>query len=605
MHKRWFAWIAGRSLFCLLLLGACFADAAESQDTAKFGGDYTGTIGPLVVKVHIVRTADGTLSATLDSPNQGAAGIPCTNVTLNGTVLSFDVPSVNGSFKGTIADHGDAIDGAWTQGNPIALKLGRDTFVAANKPSAVDGIWLGTLNAGGQRLRLQLKVRSDATGRESCEVDSLDQHAYGLPCADVSFVGQAFSFTIPSVKGSWQGTLSTDGNTLTGTWKQLGEAPLNLERQAAAIAASPASAPRYDEAMPPVSAADMHAVLRSDFKDALTSGSLAPKTHAGVSIGVLRNGERSVFAFGTARPDSLFEIGSITKTFTGLMFAQLLEQGKVKLDEPLRELLPPGTVQKPVGDEILLVDLVTQHSGLPRMPDNFKPADRQNPYVDYRAATLYEFLGKIGVQRPASPEFLYSNLGFGVLGQALANRAGVTYPQLLARLVTEPLCMKETVTALSTPQQSRFIEGYTATYQPAHSWEFDVLAGAGAIRSTASDMLIYLDAQLHPEHACKTAAASPAAKSLAASIERTHEPRAEAQPGRRIGFAWMYEPSTGIYLHNGGTGGYSSLAMFDPKEDFAVVVLVNRGPGADGGIVDRLGLHIGQRLRGKRALKIE
>jgi serine-type D-Ala-D-Ala carboxypeptidase/endopeptidase len=116
----------------------------------------------------------------------------------------------------------------------------------------------------------------------------------------------------------------------------------------------------------------MQSMLSRDLQEALKSGALAPATSAGLTIGIVRHGVGRVFAFGTAKPDSIFEIGSITKTFTGLILAQMVEQGLVKLDEPVRALLPADTVAKPQGLEVSLLDLTTQHSGLPRMPDNFK-----------------------------------------------------------------------------------------------------------------------------------------------------------------------------------------------------------------------------------------
>src|SRR4029077_10677427 len=145
---------------------------------------------------------------------------------------------------------------------------------------------------------------------------------------------------------------------------------------------------------------------------------LAPATGGGVVIGVVQRGTRRIFVYGSAKEDSIFEIGSITKTFTGLTLAQMVAQHKVHLDEPVRLLLPPGTVAKPAGAEITLLDLATQQSGLPRMPDNFHPADPQDPYADYRPATLYEVIAKQGVGKPPNTGFNYSNLGLGLLGQA-------------------------------------------------------------------------------------------------------------------------------------------------------------------------------------------
>ena len=121
----------------------------------------------------------------------------------------------------------------------------------------------------------------------------------------------------------------------------------------------------------------------------------------------------------------------VLATMASVWWFALKPKRKVKLDEPVRELLPPGTVAKPDGAEIRLFDLATQRSGLPRLPDNFAPADRDNPYADYGAANLYAFLLKHGVALPANAQYLYSNLGFGLLGQALSDRAGLPYPELL------------------------------------------------------------------------------------------------------------------------------------------------------------------------------
>jgi CubicO group peptidase (beta-lactamase class C family) len=587
----------------LLALVAWAPPSVPAQQTPAIAGDYAGTLGPLHVKLHLKVDAAGAITGTLDSTDQGAMGIPCADFHLDRQALAFTVPAVNGKWKGTVSTDGAALTGTWDQGAPQPLNFARDTFVPAAKPSPVDGLWSGMLEAGGQTLRIQLHVKSDAAGKEFCAFDSLDQHAMGLECSKVVFAAPNFSFSVPAVNGIWAGKLSADGNTLTGAWNQGSPMPLNFKRQQTAIAAAPIPAPSYDPALPPVSAADLESVLDKDLAEAIKSGQLAPGTGAGVSIGVVEHGVRRVFSYGEARPDSIFEIGSITKTFTGLVLSQLVEQGKVKLDEPVRELLPPGTVSKPAGDEITLLDIATQHSGLPRLPDNFKPADSSNPYADYRAANLYEFLAKHGVAKPAAPGFLYSNLGFGLLGQALAVRSGLSYPALLKEQVIDPLGLKDTTVSLTPEQLARFIPGHGADHRQAHAWDQDALAGAGAIRSTAGDMLTYLEANLHPE-ALKPAGSSPAAATLSAALARQHELRADAMPGTRIALAWLFVTESGSYWHNGATGGYSSFAFFNPQGDYAAVVLLNTSIGGNGSFADRLGLHIGQRLAGKPAISL-
>lgn len=309
-------------------------------------------------------------------------------------------------------------------------------------------------------------------------------------------------------------------------------------------------------------------------------------------LGAVKGGVRAVAAFGTAKADSIFEIGSISKNFTGLLLARMVAKGEVKYDEPVRQLLPEGTVAKPEGSEITLLDLATQHSGLPRMPDNFRPANPNNPYADYRAENLYAYIGKHGVAKTAAPAFLYSNVGLGLLGQALANRAGKDYPALLQQEIAQPLGLKDTVIALSPEQEARFIPGHDADHRPAHAWDLVAFAGAGAIRSTAAEMLTYLEAQLHPDK-------FPV---LATAVAQTHELRADADAGMRVGLAWLYVTKDGYYWHNGGTGGYSSYAFFDPKHDCAGVVLFNTTVGNS--FADLLGAHVRQRLIGEPAVAV-
>jgi CubicO group peptidase (beta-lactamase class C family) len=596
---------------CFLVVGLVGLASlhALAQASAAIGGDYAGVLGgALHVKLHIKADASGTITGTLDSTDQGAIGIPCADFHLDGQALTFSVPAVHGTWKGTVT--ADGLAGTWDQGTPQPLNFTRDQsgatekpFVAASKPSAVDGIWLGTLAAGGNTLRIQLHVKSDAVGREFCTNDSLDQGAMGLECAKVAFAAPDFSFEVPIVHGSWNGRLSADGNTLAGTWSQGQPMALNFTRQTKELTAAPIAPPQYDAAIPAVSAADLQAVMDKDLADALKTGELAASTGAGVSIAVVEHGVSRVFSYGAAKPDSIFEIGSITKTFTGLILSQLVEQGKIKLDEPVRELLPPNTVAKPAGEEITLLDLATQHSGLPRMPDNFKPADQANPYADYGAANLYAFLAKQTVAKPANAGFLYSNLGFGLLGQALAVRAGMPYPELLKKEVTGPLGLGDTTVALTAEQLARFIPGHSADHKPAHAWDLDAFAGAGAIRSTAGDMLSYLEANLHPE-GVKPESDSAAAKTLAAALIQQHELRADAMPGTRIALAWLFEAETGNYWHNGGTGGYSSYAFFNPKGNYAAVVLLNTTLGQMGSFADRVGQHISERLAGKPAIAL-
>ena len=603
---RWRAALSRIFLF-LVMLPAIPASNLFAQQKPDIAGDYSGVLGPLHLKLHIAAAADGALSGTLDSPDQGSNGIPCSDFQYDGKSLSFAVPAVHGTWKGTVDESGQTLNGTWSQGTAMPLVFTREqAFAAAAKPSPVDGIWLAKIDEDSETLRLQIQVKSDAAGKEYCTFDSLDQDVTGIACADVDFTGNKFSFAIAAAHAQWSGTLSADGNTLTGTWTQGTTRPMNFERQATAITLPPVPPPANQAAIAAVDLAQLKPLLDKDLAEALKSGSMAPATHVGVTIGVIDHGKRQVFSYGIAKDDSIFEIGSITKTFTGLILSQLVEQGKVTFNEPVRALLPEGTVAKPAsGEEITLLDLATQHSGLPRLPDNFKPANNKNPYVDYTADDMYAYLKKQGVAKPATTDFLYSNFGFGLLGQALSNRAGVPYAQLLHDEITGPLGMTDTGIALSAAQQSRFISGHDGHHRPAQGWDFEAFAGAGAIRSTADDMLTYIEANLHPDKLPESAAASADGKTLSAAITQAHELRADAMSGMRVALAWLFEPESGNYWHNGATGAFSAYIFFNPKGDYGAVVLVNTSVGRSGSLADALGQHIGERLAGKPALVIQ
>ncbi len=358
-----------------------------------------------------------------------------------------------------------------------------------------------------------------------------------------------------------------------------------------------------DPALPPVDVAQLQDVLDKDLASVLASGELAPGTDAGIAIGVVAHGTRRVFAYGTAKPDSVFEIGSITKTFTGLLLAQLVEQQRVRLDEPVRALLPPGTVAAPSGPEIALVDLSAQRSGLPRMPDKFHPADAADPYADYDDKALFAYLAGHGVALPDKPEFAYSNLGVGLLGEALAERGGRTYDALLHDEIAGPLGMTDTGVALTAATAARFITGHDSSHKPTHAWNLNALVGAGGIRSTAADMLTYLEAQLHPEQLPRAARSAPAGKTLAAALAASHVVHGDAMAGMHIALAWFRHDATGGFWHDGATGGYSSFAAFVPDADLAVIVLSNTSVG-DHPFVDDVAKHVVARLVGKPAVSL-
>jgi CubicO group peptidase (beta-lactamase class C family) len=261
--------------------------------------------------------------------------------------------------------------------------------------------------------------------------------------------------------------------------------------------------------------------------------------------------------------DTVYEIGSITKTFTATLLAEAVQAGHVTLDTPLQKLLPDFRIPARHGRQITLGEIGTQHSGLPRLPANLQPKDTANPYADYDAARAKAFLAGYELSRDPGSSYEYSNLAFGLLGYALAQSANKTYGALTEQEILQPLLMTMSGTALTDEMRAHLAPGHDEDGHPAENWDFDALAGAGAIRSTANDMLRYLKANM-----------GPAAGPLALAMKSAQAPLASLDGHARIGLAWM-TTDKGIVWHNGGTGGYRSFIGWSSDKQHGVVILSN------------------------------
>ena len=226
-----------------------------------------------------------------------------------------------------------------------------------------------------------------------------------------------------------------------------------------------------------------------------------------MTIGVLYQGEADTFGYGrlseadTRVPngDTIYEIGSMSKVFTGVLLADAVVQGHVRLDQPAGELLPAGVKMPSKGErEILLQDLATHVSGLPRVPHNLKMDDPLNPYATYTVENLYDFLNDHTLVRQPGEKGEYSNLGVGLLGHLVALKQETTYEHLLHSRIALPLNMKNTTIQLSDTQQQQLAAPHQGDGQLVVNWDLPTLAGAGAIRSTVNDMLRFAAAHLTP-----------------------------------------------------------------------------------------------------------
>ncbi len=364
---------------------------------------------------------------------------------------------------------------------------------------------------------------------------------------------------------------------------------------------------------------------------------LKDASNVGLAVGVIRGEQTQIICYGTTdkpsgipiTPDSVFEIGSITKVFTGILLAETIRRGEVKLDDPANEHLPPEAQIPAKGrSPVTLRHLVTHTSGLPRLPDNI---DREaffsdNPYRTYTVEQLYDYLHRTPVV--PGKQHAYSNLGMGLLGHILALAAGKDYYALLKERILDSLGMDDTSIALSEDQKRRLALPHDKGKQVSN-WDIPVLSGAGALRSTVSDMLKFLSANVNPE-------STP----LEESVERSHKIETRGNPFRQnlgcwfgiglfyamveigarmhigrfgwpvvvpalfftfalpiylafkwprgfatMGLAWFMDRLSGtphiMTWHNGGTGGYCSFLGFVRETRTGVIVLSNSTNSVD------------------------
>ena len=226
----------------------------------------------------------------------------------------------------------------------------------------------------------------------------------------------------------------------------------------------------------------------------------------GIVVGVIDAKGRRVVAYGSLakddkRPlngDTVFEIGSMTKVFTSLVLMDMAQKGEVAVTDPVAKYLPASAkVPERNNRKITLQDLSTQSSGLPRMPSNFNSKDPANPYVAYSVEQLYQFLAGYQLTRDIGAQYEYSNLGVGLLGYALTQRAGMDYEAMVRSRICEPLRMNDTRVTLSPEMKARLAIGHGPNLNAVSNWDLpQAFAGAGALRSTANDMLTFLAANL-------------------------------------------------------------------------------------------------------------
>lgn len=305
----------------------------------------------------------------------------------------------------------------------------------------------------------------------------------------------------------------------------------------------------------------------------------------GIAIGILKGDRSETHAFGKISPtsdtapsgDSVYQIASLTKVFNGVLLALFVERGLLSLDQTL-----PGSFEKCAlpankGRRITLLDLATHRSGLPHDADNMPSEDPLNPMAGYTMEQLCAFLGEALPRIRATKRARYSNVGMGLLGQIMAERAGLTWGQLFRQEIAIPLGMASTWVTPTPAMQDRFVMPFDREGRPMKVWDIPTLEGAGALKSTVNDLLRFLRANFD-EGDAELAAALAVAREAPGRLKSALEYQ---------GLGWFIRPRDMFYEHTGGTA-YSSYMGLQIDKGIGVVVLSNTGSH----LVEYIGLRI-------------
>ena len=317
----------------------------------------------------------------------------------------------------------------------------------------------------------------------------------------------------------------------------------------------------------------------------------------GVAVGLVTPDGTARATFGSARlpggvplRDATFEIGSITKTLTGILLASLVDRGMVSLDDRLADLLPAGEELPAELRSITLAHLATHTAGLPRTPPGMGGPGMLlrlllglNPYAGYTTDQLLLALEDTDLQSAPGERSEYSNFGFGLLGWILGREAAMGYANALREFVYGPLGLPgielgpsgDTGSRLATGYRVRQVAGPVRLGLAAEPWDLpEAFEGAGAVRSTLEGMVGYLAANMG-----QGAHAERGTHGVDAAIRLAQQEHFHVSPNRGIGLAWVRDRRRDVgqtvIWHNGSTGGFRSFLGFTEDRRFGVVVLAN------------------------------
>lgn len=316
------------------------------------------------------------------------------------------------------------------------------------------------------------------------------------------------------------------------------------------------------------------------FIDQLAIKYLQDPNNRSLSIGLIHGTHTEKFFYGETQQGnstlpgshSLYEIGSISKTFTAVILAHAINQGRIKLNDDIRKYLSADYPNLQFeGTPIRIIDLCNHTSGLPGLPENFedhKGYEENNPYLNYSKKMIVEYLGNFVLDEPPGTRAEYSNLGFAILGMILEDLYQLPLKKLLQEVITVPLGMKNTTYEVPASHQNSLVAGYDhENGEDAGYWDLGAFKAAGGLKSDLDDLLSYLRANINDYNR---------------DFSLTHH-QTDVQAGYGRGLAWVtqfFNEDT-IIWHNGGTGGFRSYCAFVKEKQIGLVVLSNSSKDVD------------------------
>lgn len=292
------------------------------------------------------------------------------------------------------------------------------------------------------------------------------------------------------------------------------------------------------------------------------------KKHLHLAIGIIRERDIEYHSFSTHKkkglisPENmLYEIGSITKVFTSILLLEMEREKLLSSDDVVGKFVQ--NAENDYLNKITLKNLATHTSGLPVLATNHNLSKkRSNPYSMYTEEDLAAFLSSADCTDSIGT-FGYSNLGVGLLGYILCKVSGSTYDELLKKYITSPLKMNETAVMLDSEQNSRLLNGHASTGKKVPHWDLSIYEGAGGIKSSISDLSLFVQANLHDDHP------------LASTLQKSHLPIWIGSSNLYFGWGGDKVLDKDILWHNGGTAGFNSYLAFNKELRVGVVLLSN------------------------------